>query len=199
MTGQIPSVSWFWDWVPAAGSDATGWPDSVAALVDGWTGATVGAAMAGDLLAHAAGLAPNRRLMWGAGFLGEWVRWLPLVAIVEFREPMPGDSAYLMGAVGAEGFEDDVREPDVEYLSTAHGDAIRVLALTRSGDGGVHGRVDAALRLERPAGDVDVLLTSRADDLGRLAVIGDGMDALLTMIADQSPELRLVTAGTDVP
>ena len=97
-----------------------------------------------------------------------------------------------MAVVGAEGFDDDVREPNVEYVSTAHGDGIRVLALARSEDEGLHGRVNAALRLEGgsgsgapAAGDVDVLLTTRVTGLDQLAVIGFGVEALMNMIATQ--------------
>jgi len=210
-------VSWFWDWVPGAASDATersAWRKSVAGVLDDWVGEKVaaaraawpadaaqefpftveemGAAVAGDLLERADDVPANCRLIWGAGFVGDEARWRPLVVLAEFRQARPDDSAYLMAVVGAEGFDDDVREPNVEYVSTAHGDGIRVLALARSEDEGLHGRVNAALRLEGgsgsgtpAAGDVDVLLTTRVTGLDQLAVIGFGVEALMNMIATQ--------------
>ncbi|MFI1995898.1 hypothetical protein [Actinoplanes sp. NPDC020271] len=187
MAEQTPALSWFWDWAPnAAGEARDRWED------------LIGAKAAADLIERSGDLPPACHLMWGAGFLGDTPRWLPIVTLVEFREALRGDSAYLLGAVGAEGFDDDVREPVVEYISTRHGDGIRVLALARSEDGTIHGRVDAALRLDRPAGDIDVLFTTRVSTLGELAVIGDGVDALMTMIADQSPGLQLIDDGTDL-
>jgi hypothetical protein len=206
-------VSWFWDWVPAAGRDAaqqTTWTRHLAGLLDTWTGATMDAARAAraawpagtkpefpfttgafaatvarDLLTRADELPGNCRLIWGAGFVGGEVRWLPLLVVVEFRPARPGDSAYLMTMVGTEGFADDVREPNVEYVTTEHGDGIRVLALAGDEHNGVYGRVNAALRLERPPADIDVLLTTRVLDMGQVGVIGFGMDELMNMIATQ--------------
>lgn len=192
MPEQTPTVSWWWDWVPGAGTDAAeraAWRDSVTAVLDRLAGeAAAGAAVARDLQERADLLAPHCHLVWGVGFLGDQARWLPQLVLVEFREAAPGDSAYLMSVVGAEGFDGDVREPSVEYVSTGHGDGVRVLAVARAEDGQLYGRVHAALRLERPAADLDVLLTSRVTGLSQLAVIGDGIDALLTTIA---------TDGTD--
>ncbi|GAA2555167.1 hypothetical protein GCM10010435_27150 [Winogradskya consettensis] len=192
MPEQTLTVSWWWDWVPAAGGDTderTAWTAALSALLDGWAGDGTSAVLAADLLARADQLAPHCRLVWGMGFLGDDIRWMPVIALVEFREAFPGDSAYLMGAVGAEGFADDVREPNVEYVSTRHGDGVRVIALARTEENGLHGRVDAALRLERATGDLDILVTTRVNGLSRLAVIGDGIDALLNVIADDSPAL----------
>ena len=66
---------------------------------------------------------------------------------------------------------------------------------------GLHGRVNAALRLEGPP-DVDVLLTTRVAAMDQLAVIGPGLETLMHMIADQFgakpgdgvPPLRFTTA-----
>ncbi|ROT33426.1 hypothetical protein [Micromonospora sp. HM5-17] len=203
-------VAWYWDWVPAAGSDAaerSAWAGSVAERLDAWVGDKVaaaraawpadaaeefpfstgemGAAVARDLLERADSLPRNCRLIWGAGFLGDEARWLPLLVLAEFREARPGDSAYLMDLVGAEGFPDDVREPHVEYVTTDHGDGVWVLALAQSEGEGLHGRVTAALRLEAPTGDVDVLLTTRVTGVDQLAVIGPGVEAVMHMIANQ--------------
>jgi hypothetical protein len=237
-------VSWFWDWVPAAGRDAaelSAWTESIASLLDGWAGEKVaaaraawpadsdeefpftvgemGSAVARGLLERADELPGHCRLIWGAAFFGEDVRWLPLIVGAEFRQARPEDPAYLMAVVGAEGFEDDIREPNVDYVSTDHGDGIRVLALARTEAEGVHARVDAALRLEAPAvpdvpavpdapevlgtpsGDIDVLLSTRVSGLDQIAVIGSGVEALMNMIAtqfaaqpgDAAPQLRFAT------
>jgi hypothetical protein len=225
-------VSWFWDWVPAAGAGAAeraAWSGYVTSLLDTWVGEKVAAARAAwpadaaeefpftpgemgpkvarDLLARTEGLPANCRLVWGAGFLGETVRWLPVLIVAEFREPRPGDSSYLMAVVGAEGLDGDVREPKIDYVTTGHGDGIRVIAMADSEGEGLHGRVNAALRLEGPPVDVDVLLTTRVAALDQLAVIGPGIEALMHMIADQFgaqpgdgvPPLRFSTAAVTTP
>jgi hypothetical protein len=203
-------VSWFWDWVPAAGADAeerAAWSEFVTNLLDTWVGEKVAAARAAwpadapeefpftpgemgpkvahDLLERTEGLPANCRLIWGAGFLNETVRWLPVLILAEFREPRPGDSSYLMAMVGAEGLDGDIREPRVEYVTTAHGDGIRVIAMANSEGEGLHGRVTAALRLEGPPTDVDVLLSTRVAAMDQLAVIGPGIETLMRMIAGQ--------------
>jgi hypothetical protein len=221
-------VSWFWDWVPATGCDAAeriSWSKYVTSLLDTWAGEKVAAARAAwpadateefpftvgemgpkvahDLLERTDGLPANCRLIWGAGFLGDQVRWLPVLVLAEFRQPRPGDSAYLMAVVGAEGLDGDVREPKVDYVTTDHGDGIRVIAMANSAGEGLHGRVNAALRLEGPSADVDVLLTTRVAAMDQLAVIGPGMEALMHMIAGQFgakpgdgvPPLRFTTAA----
>jgi hypothetical protein len=221
-------VSWFWDWVPATDCDAaerTSWSEYVTSLLDSWAGEKVaaaraawpadaaeefpftigemGPAVAHDLLERTDGLPANCRLIWGAGFLGDEVRWLPVLVLAEFRQPRPGDSAYLMAVVGAEGLDGDVREPRVDYVTTDHGDGIRVIAMASSEGEGLHGRVNAALRLEGPPADVDVLLTTRVAAMDQLAVIGPGMEALMHMIAGQFgakpgdgvPPLRFTTTS----
>jgi len=208
-------VSWFWDWVPGAGSDdverAT-WADSVGSRLGEWVGAKVanaraawpadsaeefpftvddmGAAVTRDLLERADAVPPNCRLIWGAGFIGDEARWLPLLILAEFRQALPEDPAYLMAMVGADGLPEDVREPAVDYVTTEHGDGVRVQALAQSEGEGLHGRVNAALRLDRPG--VDVLLTTRVSGLDQLAVIGSGVEAVMHMIAGQLPELQFV-------
>jgi hypothetical protein len=203
-------VSWFWEWVPAAGSDEparAAWTESVADRLDEWVGGKVavaraawpadagedfpftagemGSAVARDLLLRAGDMPANCRLIWGAGFAGDDARWLPLMVLTEFRQARPGDSAYLMELAGAGGMAGDLREPTVEYVTTEHGDGVRVVALARSEADGLYGRVNAALRLEGPAGDVDVLLETRVKGLDQLAVIGAGVEAVMFMIADQ--------------
>jgi hypothetical protein len=203
-------VSWFWDWVPAAGRDAAQeatWTGHLAGLLDSWTGETMETVRAGwpaeakrpspftteafaatvatDLLERADELPGNCRLIWGAGFIGDEVRWLPLLVVVEFRPARPGDSAYLMTLVGTEGFAGDIREPSVEYVTTDHGDGIRVLALTRGEGNAVYARINAALRLEGPPADLDVLLSTQVPDLGQAGVLGFGMETLMNMVANQ--------------
>jgi hypothetical protein len=191
-------VSWFWDWVPATGSDTAPWAESVAARLDEWLGpklaaaeagltaADMGAALARDLLARTDGLPANCRLIWGGGFVNNEPRWLPLLVMAEFRQARPEDPAYLMGAVGAEGFPDDVRDPQVDYVTTPRGDGVRVFALARNDGEGLHGRVNAALRLDDQA--VDVLLTTRVNGMDKLAVIGSGVEAVMHMIAEYPPQ-----------
>jgi hypothetical protein len=203
-------VSWFWDWVPPAGRAAaqqTTWTESVASLLESWAGEKVAAARAAwpadaeekfpftlgemgsevarGLLERADELPGHCRLIWGAAFFGDDVRWVPLIVGAEFRQARPEDPGYLMAVVGAEGLPDDIREPNVDYVSTDHGDGIRVLALARTEAGGIHARLDAALRLEAPGNDIDVLLSMRVSGLDQIAVIGGGMEALMTMIATQ--------------
>jgi hypothetical protein len=186
------AVSWFWDWVPPAGRTAeqqATWIANVAGLFEEWAGAKVaepgvmGPAMARDLLERADSLPGDCRLVWGAGFVDEEARWLPLTVVAEFREPRSADTAYLMTAVGAEGFPDDIRDPKIEYVSTGHGDGVRVLALARAEGDGLHGRVNAALRLEAPAPGLDVLLSTRVRELGAAGAIGFGVEALMNLIA----------------
>ncbi|GIM96077.1 hypothetical protein [Paractinoplanes toevensis] len=187
-------ISWYWDWVPAAASDD--WTASLVKLLDEWLGVGVdapemGAALARDLLARTDGMPANCRLIWGGGFLEERPRWLPLLILAEFRPARPEDPAYLMAEVGAEGFADDVRPPTVDYLTTERGDGVRVFAMASSNGEGLHGRVNAALRLDDQA--VDVLLTTRVKALDQLAVIGSGVEAVMHMIATQP--LEFIHAG----
>ncbi|GAA2655823.1 hypothetical protein [Paractinoplanes durhamensis] len=210
-------VSWYWDWVPADPAAAADWTASLATLLDEWVGAQVaaaraawtedgefpftagemGTAVARDLLERAAGLPANCRLIWGAGFVGDQPRWLPLLVLAEFRRARPEDPAYLMATVGAEGFPEDVREPAVDYVTTENGDGVRVVALARSEGEGLHGRVNAALRMEGPAGDIDVLLTTRVGGLDKLAVIGPAVEAVMHMIAADPP--RFVPPAEEDP
>lgn len=199
-------VSWFWDWVPAA-DDAAAWIPYVARMLDEWAGSKVAAAradrnfpfatgeigetVAEALLQRAATLPANCRLLWGAGFVDEEVRWLPLLIVAEFRRARPGDSSYLMTEVGAEGFPDDIRDPIVEYVTTDRGDGVRVVALAESEGEGLHARADAALRLETPGrDDVDVLLSTRIKGMDKAGAIGGGVEVAMHLIASQADQLR---------
>jgi hypothetical protein len=199
-------VSWFWDWVPV-GDDATAWTAYVSQLLEDWAGTKVAAARAGQnfpfavdemgeavaeaLLARAASLPDNCRLLWGAGFVNDDVRWLPLLVLVEFRPARPGDSSYLMTEVGAEGSPGDIRDPRVDYVTTDRGDGVRVVALAESEGEGLHARVNAALRLERPGRTgVDVLLSTRVKGMDKAGTIGGGMEAAMHMIASEADQLR---------
>lgn len=219
----MAEISWAWDFVPATEADREGWPDFMARLLDEWVGDQVeaaraawpadaaeafpftpgamGSAVARDLMERADGLPANCRLIWGAGFVDDRAKWLPLMVLAEFREPRPEDPAYLMSLVGAEGHPEDVRPPTVEYVSTDRGDGVRVIAIANNETDGMYGRVHAALRLEMPDGDIDVLLETRVGGMEQLAVIGDGMDTVMHLIAERSTELRFVpsaaTAGQE--
>ncbi|GGK95867.1 hypothetical protein [Mangrovihabitans endophyticus] len=207
-------VSWFWNAVPAAGRDiaeVAAWKAQVSALLDEWVGDKVAAARAAwpadadeefpfaidelgptvtdSLLARADHMPAHARLFWGAGFLRGDLRWMPVLVLAEFCRPRADDPAYLMAEVGVDGLAEDVREPTVDYVTTDHGDGLRVFALAQSAREGTYGRVDAALRLEVPgtgAGpvpDVDVLLRTRVFGLDQMAVIGSGVETLMHMIA----------------
>jgi hypothetical protein len=213
----MAEISWAWDLVPATEADRAGWPEFMAGLLDSWVGEQIeaaraawpadateafpfqpgamGATVARDLMERADALPANCRLIWGAGFVDDQVRWLPLLVLAEFREPGDADPAYLMSMVGADGRPGDIRPPHVEYVSTERGDGIRVLALARDSDGELHGRVNAALRLERPEGDLDVLFETRVNGMDQLAVIGAGVEAVLHLIAERAAELRFVPAA----
>ncbi|GLY02351.1 hypothetical protein [Actinoplanes sp. NBRC 101535] len=204
MTAPADAVAttWWWDWVPDPDSgpaDRAAWIAAVTARLDEWVGAKVAAAReawtAGDfpfavgsmgdqvtraLLERAATLPGHARLLWGAGFLNGEARWLPVLLLVEFRVPLPGDSAYLMATVGAEGRPDDVREPVIEYVSTDHGDGVQVFALVDNADEGLHARVEAALRLE--SFGADVLISTKVTALDQMPVIGAGLTTAMTMI-----------------
>jgi hypothetical protein len=199
-------VSWFWDWVPAA-DDAAAWIPYVARMLDEWAGPKVAAARTGQnfpfgtdeigttvaeaLLQRAAALPANCRLLWGAGFVNDDVRWLPLLILTEFRPARPGDSAYLMNEVGAEGLPGDVREPRIDYVTTDRGDGVRVVALAESEGEGLHARVNAALRLETPGrDDVDVLLSTRVKGMDKAGVIGAGVEVAMHTIASEAGRLR---------
>ncbi|MEU4239632.1 hypothetical protein [Actinoplanes sp. NPDC026619] len=203
-------ISWYWDYVPPAADEV--WTATVHDLLSEWVGAKVaaaraawpadadeefpftaedmGAAVARDLVERAGSLETNCRLIWGAGFVGDDPRWLPLLVLAEFREARPEDPAYLMATVGADGFPDDVRAPQVDYVTTEKGDGVRVFALARSEGEGLHGRVNAALRLQIAAGEVDVLLSTRVSGLDKLAVIGPGVESIMHMIAADPPQFR---------
>ncbi|WP_430789565.1 hypothetical protein [Actinoplanes sp. G11-F43] len=207
-------ISWTWDLVPAADEDRDAWIASMAKILDEMVGdqiavaranwpadspeafpfeaGAMGTAVAGDLIERADALPEGFRLIWGAGFFGEQVRWVPLMLLAEFRAPREGeDPAYLMSVVGAEGLPDDIRPPNVEYFSTSRGDGVRVIALAQTEEEGTYGRVHAALRLERPEGDLDVLLETRIADFEQLGAIGDGIEAAMNLLAD-SPQLRFI-------
>ena len=199
-------VSWFWDWVPPA-DEAAAWIPYVSRMLEEWAGATVaaartdqdfpfttgemGTAVAEAMLERAASVPANCRLLWGAGFVDDDVRWLPLLILVEFRAPRPGDSSYLMAEVGSDGFPEDIREPQTEYVTTDHGDGVRVVALADSPEEGVHARANAALRLETTGDrEVDVLLSTRVQGMDKAGVIGGGLETAMHLIASQADELR---------
>lgn len=206
-------VTWFWEWVPTAAAcddERAAWTAHVVDLVDGWAGtelaiarsavpqdspftaAALGGATAAGLLDRAAALPGWARLAWGATFLDGRVRWSPNPVVAEFRRPAAADPAYLMETVGAGGFDDDVREPVVDYVSTEAGDGVVVFALAGGGPDPVHGRLDAALRLAVPDAEVDVVLRTVVFDLAQMAVIASGVETLMHLIAGDSG-LRFIT------
>jgi hypothetical protein len=209
-TSTDTTVSWFWQWVPTRdGGEAlrSEWTWHVVELFTGWAGDqleaarsawppdapaefpftpdTIGGGIASFLLERADELPDWGRLAWGATFVADQLRWAPVLVVVEFHRPEADDPEYLMAHVGARGAEGDAREPTIDYVTTSAGDGVRVSALCRSDEGPVYGRVDAALRLEVLPTAVDVLLSTRVHDLAQMAVIGSGVELLMTMIADE--------------
>ena len=213
----LTRVPWRWEWVPSAarGQDVrAAWTEHLVTLFEGWTseglaavravlpeeaGAAfpltadmVGRGAADWLLERADRLPEWARLAWGAVFLNEKPRWAPIPVIVEFCRPEAADPVYLMERVGAAGLDSDARTPVIDYVTTPAGDGVRVFALVRTTEGAAYGRLNAAMRLEGPAGDgvagdgVDVLLTARVVELGLMALIGQGVEQLMQLIAAES-------------
>lgn len=164
----------------------------------------VGRGVAAWLLDRADLLPPWARLAWGAVFLDERPRWAPVPVVVEFRRAAAVDTAYLMDELGAKGLAGDAREPVIDYVTTPAGEGVRVLALARTAEGAAYCRLNAALRLEAPSGcgaaggaagrggmaggvdGVDVLLTALVFELGLMALIGQGVEQLMRLIAVES-------------
>lgn len=224
-----PDVTWAWSWVPPADHDeeeARAWHADVAATFTGWTVGTiaeltralppelragaaasaVGGEVATWLRGRTVGLPPWTYVAWGAVFLTpERPRWAPVVAVVELREA-PDGSEHLMDVVGAAGLPQDARPPVVDFVTTDAGDGVRVTALARGPRGEAYVRVDAALRLEATddGGPVDVVVSTRADELGMFGLIGVGVEQLLHVVAASSlplpprrvaPDGRVPSAG----
>ncbi|RAG85927.1 hypothetical protein DN069_09120 [Streptacidiphilus pinicola] len=230
----LTRTPWHWEWVPGGGPDRAepqAWTDRLAAQFAEWTADGLATAREGwpadeagtpfPLTAEAVGrdvadwlreravqLPPWSRLAWGAVAVDGRVRWAPVPVVVEFRAPEAEDPEYLMELVGSGGWEEDAREPVVDYVTTPGGDGLRVLALCRSSEGAAYARLDAALRLDLPpTGDgpgvsADVLLSTRVVEMGLMALIGPGVEQLMQQIAEESaptdgrpPRLGFVTAS----
>lgn len=213
---EVIQLPWRWEWVPGPDNrHRSAWAEQVASLFTGWTADGLAAlreawsvesaepfpvgddaigAYVGTWLRDRADQLPAwSRLAWGAAYLGATPRWAPVPVVVEFREPAEPDPGYLMTVVGASGLIGDGREPEIDYVTTNAGDGVRVTALVRGGRGEVGGRVDAAMRIDIPAGladrieetSVDVVLSTRVFDLGLLAAIGPGVEQLMRLVADE--------------
>ena len=74
-------------------------------------------------------------------------------------------------------------------LPTTGGEVTEATLVAPSGTGataiGEHCRVSAALRLEVPGAEADILLSTRVSGMEELAVIGGGVDTAMRMIAAQ--------------
>lgn len=210
----LPGVAWRWQWVPAADApddEVAAWLLTTADLFTGWadeglasvttlppdvraelTPEGVGRAVALWLWSRAGQVGAGLRVVWGAAFTSaDRPRWAPVVVTVELREPQAEDPTYLMTEVGAAGTADDARPPTVDYVTTAAGDGLRVGALVRGELNAASYRVDAAVRVEvpayggLPAQAVDLLLATRAQDLGLAGVLGEGVEELMHLVAEQ--------------
>ncbi|WP_194917969.1 hypothetical protein [Catenulispora rubra] len=159
-----------------------------------FTADNVGRGIARWLTDRAATLPDWQRMAWGTAFVQGWPRWSPVPVVVEYRAPVADDPIYLMELVGAgssaEAGADGVADRQIEYVTTPHGDGLRVLSVQRTPDHLAYGRLDAAMRLDwpadgdRPAARVDVLLTTRVMDLQLLGLIGPGVEVLMQQIAE---------------
>lgn len=192
-----------------------------------FTAENVGRGIARWLTDRAVTLPDWQRMAWGTAFVQGWPRWSPVPVVVEYRAPVADDPIYLMELVGAgRGTEavsaisaasaaadgadgsggSDASGPDfgrfgrqIEYVTTPHGDGLRVLSVHRTADRLAYGRLDAAMRLDWPAQDdqpaarVDVLLTTRVLDLQLLALIGPGVEQLMQQIAENPRPIQAPT------
>lgn len=145
-----------------------------------FTAENIGRETADLLIAKAAELPGYARLAWGTAFHEEQVLWSPIPLVVEFHRPMGDDPGYLMETVGAAGLPEDAREPVLHYVSVPGADGVRIFAIGKNPQGGAYGRVDAAMRLDS---GVDVVLRTRVFQMDQMAVIGAGVEQLMTIIA----------------
>ena len=206
---EAPDVHWLWWWVPSDGEPAEAlaqWQTSTAGLFTQWLGDGITAVIptlpaelrdeitpesvahdvASWLRGRAAGLPTWTRIAWGAGFLDpERPRWVPVVVVVEMREPAAEDAGYLLDELAPDGAPDDARRPVVDYVTTTAGDGVRVAALVRGPDGEAYARVDAALRVDATDahGPVDVRLSTRVVEQSLFGVVGQGVAELMHLVA----------------
>lgn len=212
-----PQVTWVWSWVPPVDGDevtSAAWEADVTAAFDLWTAdavtaltralppqlrdaavpGSVGQEVAAWLRSRTVDLPPATYVAWGAAFLTpERPRFAPVVAVVELREPTAPDAGYLMDVVGARGRAEDARPPLVDYVTTDGGDGVRVTALVRGSRGEAAVRVEAALRLDPTPerGAVDVVVSTRVDELALFGLAGPGVEQLLHAVAREP-----IAAGT---
>jgi hypothetical protein len=198
----LTDIPFHWEFVPTPGGGAEQheyWTDHMIEFFGTWAGRTLATAeaawTAGEfpftavnigretarlLLDKAAELPDYARLAWGTAFHEEQVMWSPIPVVAEFHRPAGDDPGYLMEAVGASGLPEDAREPVLHYVSVPGADGVRIFAFGRTPLGAAYGRVDAAMRLDS---GIDVVLRTRVFEMAQMAVIGAGVEQLMTIIA----------------
>jgi hypothetical protein len=145
-----------------------------------FTAENVGRETARLLMAKADELPEYAWLAWGTAFHEEQVLWSPIPLVAEYHRPLGDDPGYLMETVGASGLPEDAREPVLHYVSVPGADGVRIFAIGRTPQGTAFGRVDAAMRLDS---GIDVVLRTRVFEMAQMAVIGAGVEQLMTIIA----------------
>jgi hypothetical protein len=198
----LTDIPFYWEFVPTAGEGAEQrerWTGHIVEFFDKWAGRTletaraawtagefpfgaeaVGRETARVLIEKADDLPGYARLAWGTAFHDGQVRWAPIPLVAEFHRPRADDPEYLMDVIGAHGLPEDAREPVLHYVSVPGADGVRVFAVGRTPHGTAYGRVDAAMRLDS---GLDVVLRTRVFEMPQMAVIGAGVEQLMTTIA----------------
>ncbi|WP_433788939.1 hypothetical protein [Actinoplanes sp. CA-252034] len=198
----LTDIPFHWEFVPTAAGGAEQreyWTGHMIEFFGTWAGRILAAARAewtaGEfpftaenigretaelLMAKADELPDYARLAWGTAFHEEQVLWSPIPLVAEFHRPMGDDPGYLMETVGASGLPEDAREPVLHYVSVPGADGVRIFAIGRTSQGSAYGRLDAAMRLDS---GVDVVLRTRVFQMDQMAVIGAGVEQLMTIIA----------------
>jgi hypothetical protein len=97
-----------------------------------------------------------------------------------------------MEVIGAHGLPEDAREPVLHYVSVPGADGVRVFAVGRTPHGTAYGRVDAAMRLDS---GIDVVLRTRVFEMPQMAVIGAGVEQLMTTIAADGTTIAVGADG----
>lgn len=134
------------------------------------------------LLAFAASLPADQRLVAGLGIAGRW----PLPVVVRVWASAGSDDD-LLDAAGARGGM-PIEPPTVEYLPDELGDGIRVTRFDLDDDGGVWASVSCARRTAGPNGtSIDTVLTWRTTELDLIPLFFPQLEGLLESVIITTP------------